>query len=351
MKNLAPKPYLSLESISLRYAKSNLAVQNVSLQLSEGELGCLLGPSGCGKTSILRAITGFQPIETGEISLANQTLSSSKFSMAPEKRNIGMVFQDHALYPHLTVEQNIAFGLQRMDRTARADRTNTLLNLVGLEPQRTQYPHELSGGQSQRVALARAIAPQPRLLLLDEPFSNLDTEMRESLGYQVRSLLKELNITSILVTHDQHDAFALGDRVAVMRAGAIEQVDTPFNLYHTPANRFVAQFIGDGVFVKGQKVASNKIVTGFGELVGEIIASPTTSVECELLLRPDDVTLDPDAPIQGTITRKAFKGAQTLYTLSLECGESLLALAPSHDDYEIGDQVGIAISADHLVCF
>ena len=351
MNSSTHQPYLVLTDVSLSYTRNERAVNDVSLYLQEGELGCLLGPSGCGKTSILKAITGFEPIDLGSIHLADRLLSSPQHMVPPEQRNIGMVFQDHALFPHLTVEQNISFGLQQLSSSARRERTNTLLTMVDLVAQRHQFPHELSGGQSQRVALARAIAPQPKLLLLDEPFSNLDLEMRESLGYQVRSLLKEFNITSLLVTHDQHDAFALGDRVAVMRSGIIEQMDTPFNLYHAPHNRFVAQFIGDGVFVTGERVAENKILTGFGELVGEVIGETKLSASCELLIRPDDVGLNPNAKIKGTITRKAFKGAQTLYTLVMDCQETLLALAPSHDDYEIGDQVGVEISADHLVCF
>ncbi len=345
------RPYLQLEHISLRYNPRARAVDDVSFYLNEGELVCLLGPSGCGKTSILRAITGFNALDGGRICLAGETLSSTEHSLAPELRNIGMVFQDHALFPHLTVEQNIGFGLQKLSAQQKKSTVATLLDLVGLTTQRRNYPHELSGGQSQRVALARALAPRPRLLLLDEPFSNLDTEMRESLGYEVRQLLKELNTTAILVTHDQHDAFALGDRVGVMRNGKLEQIDAPFDLYHAPKNRFVAQFIGEGVFVKAECLSDQKVLTAFGELIGQVIKTGTASRKVELLIRPDDVALELDSPIRGRIARKTFKGAQTLYTLDLRCGERLLALASSHDDHEIGDEVGVRVSAEHLVCF
>jgi iron(III) transport system ATP-binding protein len=343
--------YLQLDNVSLRYTSDSRAVDGVSFVLKEGELVCLLGPSGCGKTSVLRAITGFNDLDSGEIHLASKLLANTKQSLAPEERNIGMVFQDHALFPHLTVEDNIAFGLQKLKGSEKQARVNTLLELVGLSNQRKSYPHELSGGQSQRVALARALAPRPRLLLLDEPFSNLDTEMRESLGYEVRSLLKELNTTAILVTHDQHDAFALGDRVGVMRAGKLEQIATPFDLYHAPSNRFIAQFIGEGVFVKAEVISDQQVVTGFGELVGQVIRASSVDKHIELLLRPDDIELDSDSPIRGLISRKTFKGAQTLYCIDLNCGERLLALASSHEDHEIGDEVGIQVNAEHLVCF
>jgi iron(III) transport system ATP-binding protein len=214
-----------------------------------------------------------------------------------------------------------------------------------------QFPHELSGGQSQRVALARAIAPQPKLLLMDEPFSNLDSELRESLGYEVRSLLKELGITAIMVTHDQHDAFALGDRIGVMSQGQMLQWDNSYNLYHAPHNRFVANFIGDGVFVKGEMIEKNAVITGIGEIRGESVNHPHVGKQVDLLIRPDDVRYDPDSPIRGQVVRKAFKGAQTLYTLVTESGETLLSMVPSHDDHEIGDIIGVAIEADHLVCF
>jgi len=214
-----------------------------------------------------------------------------------------------------------------------------------------QYPHELSGGQSQRVALARAIAPQPKLLLMDEPFSNLDTELRESLGHEVRTLLKELGITSIMVTHDQHDAFALGDQIGVMSEGQMMQWDSSFNLYHAPKSRFVANFIGDGVFVSGQMVENNVVVTNFGEIRGETVNQPHIGKDIDLLIRPDDVKYDPNSAIHGQVTRKAFKGAQTLYTIVTESGDTLMSLVPSHDDYEIGDVIGVSIDADHLVCF
>ena len=344
------RPFLNINNISTAYDKQRV-VNNVSFELEEGELACLLGPSGCGKTTILRAISGFQDINSGSIELGGQTLCDSSTGLSPEKRNVGMVFQDHALFPHLTIHQNVCFGLKSLSKEEQHQRVGDLLDLVGMHGHSDKYPHELSGGQSQRVALARAIAPQPKLLLMDEPFSNLDTELRESLGYEVRGLLKKLNMTAIMVTHDQHDAFALGDQVGVMSSGELMQWDSSFNLYHAPKNRFVANFIGDGIFIKGRMIDNNVVKTSFGEIRGQTVNQQLIGQDIDLLLRPDDVVFNINSSTKGQIIRKAFKGAQTLYTIKPESGSILMSLAPSHDDYQIGDNIGLSINADHLVCF
>ena len=216
--------FFNVSNLNISY-DNQLVVDDISFDLAEGELACLLGPSGCGKTTILRAISGFQTLNSGTIELGGELLASSQQSVAPEKRNVGMVFQDHALFPHLNVYENVCFGLKKLPRSEQQKRASDLLSLVGIEQHKNKYPHELSGGQSQRVAIARAIAPQPKLLLMDEPFSNLDSELRESLGYEVRDLLKQLKVTAIMVTHDQLDAFALGDQVGVMSNGRLMQWD------------------------------------------------------------------------------------------------------------------------------
>ena len=342
--------FLSVDSISAAYDKA-LVIDDISFNLNEGELACLLGPSGCGKTTILRAISGFQNIESGNITLDQNILASKSINVLPEKRNVGMVFQEHALFPHLTLAKNISFGLHKLSKNEQQKKTQTMLDLIGMPEYGDRYPHELSGGQAQRVALARAIAPQPKLLLLDEPFSNLDTELRESLGYEIRNLLKELGITSIMVTHDQHDAFALGDTVGVMSQGQLLQWDTSFNLYHAPNSRFVANFIGDGVFVKGTLIKEDTVSTQFGEIKGEKVGALINGKEIDLLIRPDDVSVNANSSIRGQVIRKAFKGAQTLYTLKFETGEQLMSLMPSHDDYEVDDLIGVTINPDHLVCF
>jgi len=237
---------LQLDAVSLAYDTPQgrqAVVENLSLSLERGHIGCLLGASGCGKTTVLRAIAGFEPLRTGRIILDETVLSSVGFQLEPEHRGVGMMFQDYALFPHLTVEKNIAFGLRRLDKDERMQRVNDLLHLVGLEGAGRRYPHELSGGQQQRVALARALAPKPDLLLLDEPFSNLDIDTRERLAFEVRDILKAGQHTALLVTHNQAEAFAIADRIGIMQAGVIVQWDTPYGLHHAPATSFVADFI------------------------------------------------------------------------------------------------------------
>lgn len=238
--------FLDLQDISVTYPcpGNHLCVVNhLSLQLAKGEIGCLLGASGCGKTTILRTIAGFEPLRSGAIYLDGQLLSSTTRQIAPELRKVGMMFQDYALFPHLTVEQNVAFGLRRWSKAERAARVSEMLELVGLLAERKRYPHELSGGQQQRVALARALAPSPSLLLLDEPFSNLDVDTRERLAFEVRDILKQAGLTAILVTHNQAEAFAIADRIGVMNQGQVVQWGTPRELHEQPANEFVADFI------------------------------------------------------------------------------------------------------------
>lgn len=237
---------LKLNDVSLAYDTPEgllPVVNHLSLGLEKGHIGCLLGASGCGKTTVLRAIAGFEPLRTGTISLGAIVLSSPDFMVEPQNRNVGMMFQDYALFPHLTIEKNIGFGLQHLEKPARSKRVEEMLELVGLTDVARRYPHELSGGQQQRVALARALAPEPELLLLDEPFSNLDVDTRERLAFEVRDILKNTGHTALLVTHNQAEAFAIADRIGVMEKGVIVQWDTPYGLHHQPASAFVSDFI------------------------------------------------------------------------------------------------------------
>ncbi|WP_459614067.1 ABC transporter ATP-binding protein [Bordetella sp. 2513F-2] len=237
---------LELDRINLGYDTPQglkTVVQELSLGLPAGHIGCLLGQSGCGKTTVLRAIAGFEPVRAGRIVLDGVEISSAAVHLAPEKRRVGMMFQDYALFPHLTAAENVAFGLRRLPRAERAARVAGMLELVGLSAAADSYPHEMSGGQQQRVALARALAPSPDLLLLDEPFSNLDVDTRERLAFEVREILQRTGHTAILVTHNQAEAFAIADRIAVMANGRIEQWDTPYNLHHHPATDYVRDFI------------------------------------------------------------------------------------------------------------
>jgi iron(III) transport system ATP-binding protein len=332
-------------------------VHGLSFALPRGEIGCLLGPSGCGKTTVLRAIAGFESLQGGSISLGGRILSEPGQTAPPETRHVGVVFQDYALFPHLPVWDNIEFGLRKLSSAERKARIDRLLSLVGLASHARQYPHELSGGQQQRVALARALAPQPDLLLLDEPFSNLDVDLRERLALEVRDILKELGTTAVLVTHDQHEAFAIADHIGVMHNGEIVQWDNAYNLYHRPGNRFVADFIGQGVFAPGTVDMSNqKVNIELGSLplwqgVDVCFTDQKDVHQVEVLLRADDVIHDDGSPLQAEVVRKAFRGAEFLYTLRLPSGQRLLALVPSHHDHAIGEKIGIRLGADHVVTF
>lgn len=327
------------------------AVSDLSFAVAPGALVCLLGPSGCGKTTVLRAIAGFHALQQGEILLNGESVSRPDYARPPEKRRLGMVFQDHALFPQLCVDENVAAGIRKLPRSERQQRVENLLELVGLRSLNRRYPHELSGGQQQRVALARALAPEPDLLLMDEPFSNLDTELRERLGYEVHDILKEHGTTCVLVTHDQNDAFALAEKVGVMNDGKILQWDTPYNLYHEPSSRFTANFVGDGVFLRGTLLRPDTVETELGVAKGDRAYPWGEGATIDVLIRPDDIVPDPKNAILARIERKAFKGAEILYTLKLPTGGKVLSLFPSHSDHEVGDSVGIRLEADHLVAF
>jgi iron(III) transport system ATP-binding protein len=348
---------LELEAVSVAY-DGHVAVAELSLALAAGELCCLLGPSGCGKTTALRAIAGFERLAAGRIRLGGEEVSGPGVHVPPERRRVGMVFQEHALFPHLTVAENVGFGLRGLPADAAAARVAALLQTSGLEGEARRYPHELSGGQQQRVALARALAPRPRLLLLDEPFSSLDADLRERLSLEVRALLQAEGTTAVLVTHDQHEAFAVADVVGVMHAGRVAQWGRPYDLYHRPATAFVADFVGQGVFVPGRVAGPDEIELELGRLRARAPdpCQPRRS-ECadgcrvSVLLRPDDVVHDEGAPLRAKVVAKAFRGAEFLYTLETERGTRLLSLVPSHHDHAVGEAIGIRLDVDHVVVF
>jgi iron(III) transport system ATP-binding protein len=351
--------HLDLRQLSVQYpGRPRAAVDDVSLGLRAGEIGVLIGPSGCGKTTLLRAVAGLEPASAGEILISGQRVEGGGVHVPAERRQIGMVFQDYALFPHLDVERNVAFGLGRKASGAeRRSRVAEVLALVGLAGTEKRMPHELSGGQQQRVALARALAPGPQLLLLDEPFSNLDVDLRERLAHEVRGILKAAEATALFVTHDQLEAFAIGDVIGVMHEGHLHQWDDAYTLYHRPATRFVADFIGHGVFAPAtlKRVGNNVVVhTALGALTdGSECPLPAAFSygQCEVLLRADDIIHDDDAPVKAEILRKAFRGSEFLYTLRLKTGETLLAHVPSHHDHRIGEWIGIRAQVDHVVTF
>lgn len=339
---------LSLRDLACGYDGQRI-VESLNLHLNRGDIGCLLGPSGCGKTTTLRAIAGFEPVHAGEIQLGETVISRAGFTLSPERRRVGMVFQDYALFPHLSVEQNVAFGIGKHPQASRI--VSEMLELVNLGSLGKRYPHELSGGQQQRVALARALAPEPELLLLDEPFSNLDGDLRRRLSHEVRSILKARGTSAILVTHDQEEAFAVSDQIGVFRDGRLEQWDTPYNLYHEPLTPFVASFIGQGYFIRGQLLAPETVQTELGVIRGNRAYTLPAGSAVDVLLRPDDIVHVPDSPLTALVVGKTFLGASTLYRLQLSTGTQLEAIFTSHTDYPEGSFIGIRISADHLVIF
>ncbi len=362
MKIMMLGMFLQLESVGVRYSRGGpgrAAVDGVSLGLRQGDIGVLIGPSGCGKTSLLRAVAGLERCSSGRVSIGGQLLSDAArpLHLSAEQRQIGMVFQDYALFPHLTVAANVAFGLAAWPRQDRAPRVQEMLELVGLAHAAQRAPHQLSGGQQQRVALARALAPKPRLLLLDEPFSSLDVDLRERLAQEVREILKTSGTTALLVTHDQLEAFAVGDVIGVMNQGRLEQWDDAYSLYHRPATRFVAQFIGHGVFAPAQIVACAHgpcVHTPVGEL-DDIAGCPLPGIypdgECDVLLRADDIVHDDQSPVRALIERKAFRGSEFLLTLQLQSGQRVMAHVPSHHDHVVGEWIGIRAQVDHVVTF
>ncbi|WP_263138682.1 ABC transporter ATP-binding protein [Pseudomonas sp. RIT-PI-AD] len=339
---------LSLRDMACGYHEHTV-VQRLNLNLKAGDIGCLLGSSGCGKTTTLRAIAGFEPVQEGEILLAGERLSAPGFTLAPEKRRIGMVFQDYALFPHLSVADNIAFGIRKHPQRERI--TAEMLELVNLVGLGQRYPHELSGGQQQRVSLARALAPEPKLLLLDEPFSNLDGELRRRLSHEVRDILKGRGTSAILVTHDQEEAFAVSDHVGVFNQGRLEQWDTPYNLYHEPQTPFVASFIGQGYFIRGQLQDQDSVRTELGLIRGNRAYGLPSGSAVDVLLRPDDIEHAPDSSLQARVVGKTFLGAATLYRLQLPSGTQLESIFPSQTDISPGQDVGIRVAAAHLVLY
>ena len=350
--------HVEVSRLRVRYPhRPQPAIDDVSFRLAAGDIGVLIGPSGCGKTTLLRAVAGLERVSAGEVRISGQVVGSADVDVPAEARRIGMVFQDYALFPHLDVGRNVAFGIERLPRPERSARVAEVLALVGLPGIERRLPHELSGGQQQRVALARALAPRPQLLLLDEPFSNLDVDLRVRLAHEIRAILKTAGATALFVTHDQLEAFAIGDTIGVMHEGRLHQWDDAYTLYHRPATRFVADFIGHGVFAPATlREVGNQVVvdTPLGEL-SDMSECPLPGAyahgECEVLLRADDIVHDDDAPTKAQIMRKTFRGSEFLYTLRLKTGEKVLAHVPSHHDHKIGEWIGIRAEVDHVVTF
>ncbi len=340
---------IELRGVAKRYGNDSApAVQELNLAVKQGEILSILGPSGCGKTTTLRLIAGLERPDAGEIVLGGKTVASPDVFVSPEKRSIGLVFQDLALFPHMTVKENVGFGLHGFERERRDKIVNSMLALVGLHGMGERYPHQLSGGQQQRVALARALAPCPIVVLLDEPFSNLDADMRVQMRAEVHGILHRAKATAIFVTHDQEEAFSMADRVAVMREGRLEQVDIPERIYHAPATKFVADFVGQADFIKG-KIRGGVIATEIGEFSNTTLYDEGTEVE--LMIRPDDIDIVQDDSGVGIVVSRQFRGSENIYAVRLPSGDIAHSSQSSTVVYKEGTRVRVYAKPTHIVIF
>lgn len=339
---------LVVRNITCGYQPNTPTVHNLSLTLQPGNILCLLGPSGCGKTTTLRAIAGFEKLSAGEIHVQDQVLASASFHMPPEQRRVGMVFQEYALFPHMSVEENVAFGLYHWSSTDRQSRVQTLLDVVGLKGLESRFPHELSGGQQQRVAIARALAPKPLMLLLDEPFSNLDPDMTIKMRKELYRILRQTQTTAILVTHDHEEAFAMADQVAVMQNGVLMQCDTPETIYQQPSCSFVAEFIGQANTISGI-IHNGQIETEIGTFTNQSTFPNNSRVL--VMIRPTDLEFLPSESGTGTIESRQFQGSQTLYAIRLLSGQIIHCCMKPIPVYNIDISVMIHITTSPTILF
>ena len=340
-------PAVLCQGVSKRFPGAETsALHSLDLEAEAGSIVALLGPSGSGKTTAMRIIAGFETPDTGTVDIAGQQVAGPGRFVTADRRRIGMVFQEYALFPHLTVTANVGFGVN--DKSKRTRRVAEVLGLVGLAGLENRMPHELSGGQQQRVALARALCPQPAVLLLDEPFSNLDEALRKQVRSEVRDILKFTGTTALFVTHDQDEALFMGDRVAILNQGMLQQVATPEEIYHGPATRFVAEFIGIGDFLTVHN-ENGRLMTAAGPLPWPSDGVPDGA---EVLLRPDDLSLTPSESGQSTIMERQFLGPTYLYAVALDNGRSVRIMQHHTRQYDVGEKVDVRIVAEHrLACF
>jgi iron(III) transport system ATP-binding protein len=345
---------LELDDVTKRF-DANAAVDGASLSVYEGELLTLLGPSGCGKTTTLRLLAGLEEPTAGTITLAGDRVAGPETFVEPERRDVGLVFQEYALFPHLTAAENVAFGLPDREEAEREARVDELLSLVGLSSHRDHRPDQLSGGQQQRIALARSLAPEPAILLLDEPFSNLDVALRKEMREEVRAILKEAGVTAVSVTHDQEEALSISDRIAVVNDGQIEQVGRPQDVFQHPTSRFVADFLGQAGFVSG-RLRGDEIRTAIGTLDRDMLRGLTPEydgAEIDVLVRPDDLAAAPlaakhaEAVGEGRIVAREYTGPSFLYRVELDSGERVQCQHNHAAEFQLDQRVAVELTADH----
>ncbi|QIO22926.1 ABC transporter ATP-binding protein [Haloarcula sp. JP-L23] len=343
---------LEMSGVSKDYAQEE-AVSDLSLEVKEGELLTLLGPSGCGKTTTLRMIAGLEEPTSGTIAIADERVAGDPDGTfrKPEERDVGIVFQDYALFPHLSVAENIAFGLTDMDDADTDQRVDDLLELVDLEAHHDKMPSQLSGGQQQRVALARSLAPEPDVLLLDEPFSNLDVRLRVEMREEVRKILKRAGVTAISVTHDQEEALSISDRVAIMNDGNIAQVGDPAKVFENPESRFVASFLGQASFLSA-RVTDEQLETGLGSFDLELLNGPIEAYDgamIDVLVRPDDLQAVPtsEPKADGYVVHRQYNGPSFIYRVELHSGDVVHCMHNHVETFEAGQPVEVDLAADH----
>jgi iron(III) transport system ATP-binding protein len=342
LRNNSGTPALELDGVSRRYGPV-AAATSLDLTVAAGELVTVIGPSGCGKSTMLRLIAGLERPDAGSISIAGEIVADRRRFQEPERRRVGLVFQDHALFPNLTVAKNVAFGLHRVPAPERRRRVAEVLELVRLAHLAARYPHELSGGEQQRVALARALAPRPAVVLLDEPFSSLDETLRGRVRADLVAVLRETGTTGLLVTHDQTEALSVGSRVVVMRDGAIEQADIPEKVFEQPSTRFVASFMGDADFLPAH--VHNALLTCEIGVVSTAPEWANCDVDVDVVLRPHEVALSPDPHAQARVVSLEYKGAFVLHHIRLASGRTLRSWQPQQMRYAPGTAVSVSVAA------
>ncbi|RYP82392.1 ABC transporter ATP-binding protein [Nocardioides guangzhouensis] len=342
---MSSTPALVFEGVSKSYGATQ-AARDLDLSVLPGEMVTLIGPSGCGKSTALRLIAGLERPDAGRILVAGEEVAGPRRFVNPEKRRVGLVFQDHALFPHLTVTRNVQFGLHGLPRAERAARAAEVLELVRLGHLAGRYPHELSGGEQQRVALARALAPRPAVVLLDEPFSSLDENLRAQVRAEVVGVLRETGTTAIFVTHDQTEALSIGDRVVVMQGGRIEQADTPYRVFEQPATRFVASFMGDADFLRAH--VHKALLTCEIGVVSTVPGWASADVDVDVVLRPHEVAITPEPGRNGDgpeVVDMEYHGAFVLHTVRLASGQTVRSWQPHSVRHPVGTPVRVSVVA------